>query len=226
MRRNLGRTRSRSLSHGFTLIELLIAFVLLTLVAVGLSAAVRAVGQAQERVEERLARADDQRVVVAFLERLLQRTVIRKRPAVQEQQSVYYFAGQPTSVMWMGVMPANYGAGGRALFRLEVEAKGGANEGALVLRWVPWSGELDFPVWSDTQSRVLVERVRAFALRYFDAEESSEWLTVWSVKGRLPERIELRLVTDTGPWPPMIAPLYRQGRDGSSADGFSFGGAP
>ena len=210
---------------GFTLVELLIAFVLLSLMAVALTSAVRAVGQAQERIEERLARWDDQRVFVTFIGRIFQRTVARKRPAVQEQQSFYYFAGQPTSVMWMGVMPANYGAGGRTLFRLALEMGGSAGDGVLVLRWLPWSGEADFPVWSGAQSRVMVERVHTLALRYLDAEESGEWLGEWSAKDRLPDRIELRLVTESGPWPPIIAPLYRQGREGASADGFSFGGA-
>lgn len=216
----------RAFAAGFTLVELLIAFVLMAMIAAALASAVGAIGQAQERVDERLERADEQRVVVSFLERILQRTIARKRPVTQEQQSPFYFVGRPEVVMWMGLMPANYGAGGRTLFRLALEPRSPLAGNVLMLRWVEWGGEMDFPDWAAAQSRELVVGAQSVSMRYLDAEKSREWVTQWVATDSLPERIEIRIVTPSGTWPPIVSPLYLQGSERYGADGFSFGGAP
>ena len=46
--------------RGFTLVEVLVAMVLLSLLMLALTGALRAMGQTEERVEQRVAAADDE----------------------------------------------------------------------------------------------------------------------------------------------------------------------
>ena len=57
--------------HGFTLVEVLIALALLSLLMLVLSGALRAMGQTEERVEQRVAAADDYRAAVQLLNDVL-----------------------------------------------------------------------------------------------------------------------------------------------------------
>ncbi len=114
MKRRSGLRKSlRSLSRGFTLVELLVTMALLSLLMLGMASALRTMAQTEERVDARLARADEFRIATGFLRSIVGRISARKNPAPMTQgASPYMFAGAPTTLSWVGIMPARYGAGG------------------------------------------------------------------------------------------------------------------
>lgn len=186
---------------GFTLLELLVTMALLSILMLGMGSALRTVAQTEERVDARLADADEFRVASGFLRNIMGRVSVRKRavPLVQGT-SPYMFMGAPDAVAWVGIMPARYGVGGRTFFRLAVESLQG--ESALVIRFVPWLESTEFPDWSQGESRVLVRGVTSFALSYEDAHQASPlWTNAWQRTDSLPERVRIELHTNAGPWP-------------------------
>src|SRR5690606_11879530 len=109
-----GRQRSaRSLPRGFTLVELLVTMALLSLLMLGMASALRTMAQTEERVDARLANADEFRIATGFLRSIVERISARKNPTpITQGASPYMFMGTPTALSWVGIMPARYGAGG------------------------------------------------------------------------------------------------------------------
>lgn len=191
----------RRLQLGFTLVELLVTMTLLSILMLGMVSALRTMGQAEERVDARLAKADEFRIATGFLRTILGRVSVRKKTAPLVQgASAYMFSGAPDAVAWVGVMPARQGAGGRNFFRLAVEQLQG--ESVLVIRFMPWSESTEFPDWSQADSRVLVKGVTSFELSYEDARQvPSVWMGAWQRTDGVPERVRIDLQTSAGPWP-------------------------
>lgn len=197
----------RSLPRGFTLVELLVTMALLSLLMLGMASALRTMAQTEERVDARLANADEFRVATGFLRSIVGRISARKNPApITQGASPYLFMGTPTALSWIGIMPARYGAGGRNFFHLAVEPVQGAP--ALVIRFLPWTDSAEFPDWGQAESRVLVHGVTSFALAYEDARQTPPlWVNAWERTDSLPERVRIELQTDTGPWPLWVAAM-------------------
>lgn len=215
------RTRTYAQVRGFTLVELLVAMALLSLVMLGMASALRSMGQLEERVDARLEQADEFRIATGFLGQVLGRVSSRKlsRP-VLESESAYLFVGHSEQVQWVGVMPARHGMGGLTFFRLAVE------DGALVLRFVPFEGSGAFPDWAKSDSRVLVRQVQSLGLAYEDARRAQPvWLPHWSSKEGLPERLRIDLHTAAGAWPLWIVPLRSLPASQGSKGRFSMGPA-
>ena len=100
--------------RGFTLLELLVVMGLLSAVMLALGAALRTIAQSEDRVDRRLAQADELRVASAFMRTTLGRVSARKMaPAPASGASPVLFAAAPEALAWVGVMPARYGQGGR-----------------------------------------------------------------------------------------------------------------
>ena len=198
---------TRTGSRGFTLIELLVTMALLSLLMLGMASALRTMAQTEERIDARLARADEFRIATGFLRSIVGRVSARRNPApLTEGRSPYMFAGAPTSLSWVGIMPARYGAGGRNFFHLAVEPVQGVQ--SLVIRFVPWTDSTEFPDWAQAESRVLVPGVTSFALVYEDARQVEPlWVTTWEHTDSLPERVRIELQTEAGPWPIWIAAM-------------------
>ena len=191
----------RRLGLGFTLLELLVTMALLSILMLGMASALRTMAQTEERVDARLADADEFRVATGFLRNIMGRVSVRKKavPLVQGV-SPYMFMGAPDAVAWVGIMPARHGAGGRNFFRLAVESIQG--DSALVIRFLPWSESTEFPDWSQAENRVLVRGVISFALSYEDARQAAPvWMSTWERIDSLPERVRIELQTSAGPWP-------------------------
>ena len=111
--------------RGFTLLELLVVMGLLSAVMLALGAALRTIAQSEDRVDHRLAQADELRVASAFMRTTLGRVSARKMaPAPASGASPVLFAAAPEALAWAGVMPARYGQGGRQYFRLGIEPAG------------------------------------------------------------------------------------------------------
>lgn len=180
---------------------------LLSLLMLGMASALRTMAQTEERVDVRLAKADEFRIATGFLRSIVGRISARKNPTPTTQgASPYMFAGTPTAVSWVGIMPARYGAGGRNFFHLAVEPVKGTL--SLVIRFLPWTDSTEFPDWGQAESRVLVQDVTSFALAYEDARQTDPlWVTTWERTDSLPERIRMELHTNTGPWPLWVASM-------------------
>jgi len=205
---------------GFTLVEILVAMTLLSLVMLALGAAMRTLGQTEQRVDQRLQAADEMRVASQFLASVLGRVSPRKStlPA-QAGASPYLFAGDPAAVAWVGVMPARHGAGGRHYFRLGGETVDG--HPVVVLRYAPWTADTGFPDWSAAQSRVLAAGVAGFALAYADG--AGNWSPAWRQPDKLPARIRVDLRTAAGEWPPLIVAMRQLPAAGRGDGTFTVG---
>ena len=212
---------------GFTLLEMLVVLVLLSLLMLGLAGALRTVGQAGEKIDQRLARSDDFRVTRTFLRSVLGQVSASKVDSLQAQTAGgrVMFAGAPDAIAWIGIMPARYGAGGRTFFKLSVEPVAGQR--ALVLRFVPWADGPGFPDWAGATARTLVIGVTAFSIAYEDGRSMpTRWGPAWTFDDRMPDRVNLRIATVDGPWPDLVIPLRVLPRGGGGGDGgFVFGGS-
>jgi general secretion pathway protein J len=163
------------------------------------------------------------RVAANFLSSTLSRVSPRKSEvATRVGSSLYLFVGAPDTVMWVGVMPARYGAGGRHFFRLAAEQVGGAR--ALVIRFVPWEGAAAFPDWSRAASRVLVPDLTTLLLEYADdAETDPGWQPQWPYADKMPNRIRISIGTQHGDWPFLAFALRQLLAGDTGRGGFSLG---
>ena len=69
---------ARTQQQGFTLVELLVVMTLLSLVMLAMGSALRTTAQTEERIDQRLQRADEMRVANGFLREILGRLSARK----------------------------------------------------------------------------------------------------------------------------------------------------
>ena len=72
------RLAETSRSTGFTLMEVLVVMSLLSLVMLALGSSLRTIAQTEERIDQRLSRADEMRIAVSFLRSTLGRVSARK----------------------------------------------------------------------------------------------------------------------------------------------------
>ena len=199
-------------SRGFTLVEVLIALTLLALLMLVLTSALRAMGQVEERVEQRIEATDDYRLATGLLDDALGRVSARRfssgRPDGPPQ--IPFFQAAPDSLSWIGIMPARFGLGGRHYLRLALEA--GEGGGQLVLRYAPWTGAPGFDAWSQAKGRVLAAPISALALRYQDPA-SGLWSSTWPPHGMaandlplsgLPAAVEIQIEGPAPAWPPLV----------------------
>lgn len=214
---------------GFTLLEILVVMALLSVVMLALGAALRTIAQTETRIDNRLARADEFRMAVAFLRKTLGQVSAHKvaTPAKAGGGAVL-FAAQPDAVAWVGVMPARYGVGGRHFFRLAVEPEtdGMPRKLALVIRFMPWKDTPDFPDWSKAPVRTLVSDVVSMTLSYENSQVTPALTSAgWVNTDRLPDRMGLNLQTTSGPYPLLVVPLRPLPLGTGNAGGFAIGGA-
>ncbi|CAM3491961.1 General secretion pathway protein J [Paracidovorax anthurii] len=211
--------------YGFTLVELLVVISLLSLVMLAMGSALRTTAQTEERVDARLQRVDELRVTDSFLRSILGRVSMRKKlTPVSMDESPYFFLGGPQEMVWVGVMPARYGAGGRHYFRLGLEDR--VNGKALVLRFLPFMDTGAAPDWGAADSYVLVPFVTSFVLRYEDpSQEPPQWGAPWTPIDRLPQRVAINLQTTLDAWPEIVVPLRVLPGSDASIGGATFGGS-
>jgi general secretion pathway protein J len=188
---------------GFTLLELLVTLSLLSLVMVGMGAALRSLAQMEGRVDRRLAQADEMRVATGFLRAALSRISARKADTPSAGPQAYPFAGAADGIRWLGVMPARHGIAGVRHLRLRIEPAG------LVLEHAARRGDAP-PDWAGAGSLVLVAGATQLDIRYEDVRgEPSRWVDRWTAADALPQRVALSVATPAGPWPAVVATLRR-----------------
>ena len=207
---------------GFTLVEILVAISLLSVIMLGLGSALRTMGQAEQKIDVRLTRADEMRMAASFMRSTLARVSLRRVTPPPPARPTVLFGAAPDGVAWIGVMPARFGAGGRYFFRLAMEP---LEQGqGLVVRFAPWTDAPGFPDWSRADSRVLVHDVVRVQMRFLDTEaKPPAWLEGWTATDRVPDRLVLDIETATGPWPPLFLPLRPLPASDPSSGGAVFG---
>ena len=200
------RSRLWRIAAGFTLVEMLVSMVLLSMVMLALVSVMRSMGQAQERVDHRLDVADDIRVKAAFVQATLGHVSTRRSSrAVQAGENPYEFWARPQELIWVGVMPARFGMGGRSYFRLALESS--PTGASAVLRFAPWDGK-GVSDWSGAQAYPLGKAVTSFSLAYEDARQPVPlWVDAWQRTDSIPARVRITLTTDAGPQPLWIVAL-------------------
>jgi general secretion pathway protein J len=184
-------------------------------------------------VDQRLQRMDDLRVASGFLQQVLGRVSGRKQPAPQGQggQQVA-FRATPTSIEWVGIMPARHGMGGRYFFRLQPENVGTGL--ALVLRFSPWDAAAPtFPDWSQAPARTLVPVLGQFAVQAegrptqnqtLPPEWPTGWVPGWPVSDQLPQRLRISWGPAGLVWPDLVVPIQNLTQGGGFSGGIGFGG--
>jgi general secretion pathway protein J len=219
--------------RGFTLIELLVVMTMLTLIMVGLGQAFRSMGQTEVRIDERLQRSDQMRVVHHFLQSALGRldATTFANPEVKGGKGVLFLA-DPQSISWVGIMPARPGVGGRHFFRLAVEDLQ-SGESALVLRYQVWTPLTTFPNWNLAETQVLVNRMTGLQIQAegmprqlsdAQADWPLGWQSGWPTAKELPQRVSLLIQDQQGPWPPITIPLFASVSSDPVFGGFVVGG--
>ncbi|MDD0813466.1 prepilin-type N-terminal cleavage/methylation domain-containing protein [Curvibacter sp. HBC28] len=219
-------------TRGFTLLELLVVMSLMSLVMLAMTSALRTMAQTEERVDARVARADDLRSSLDFLRGALGRVAMRKVPMQSAAQgSPYLFQGGADAMVWVGIMPARFGAGGRYVFRLGPEALPQGQ--TLTLRFAPWNPMSGFPDWALTEMRPLVLGLTGFSIQYEDVRRApGQWQPEWMPRAdappdrvnQFPARVRLLVQTSQGTWPDVIIPLRVMSSSSSSLGGFTVGG--
>lgn len=213
-------SRDVSPSRGFTLLEMLVVMTLLSLVMLAMGSSLRTIAQTEERIDERLSRADEMRLAVSFLRGTLGRISVRRVTPPPPAKTGVLFSASAQDVAWVGIMPARYGAGGRYFFRLSVEPDESGR--VIAIRFLPWSDSAVFPDWAQAERRVLVRNVVALSLRYQDVRAKGPgWSTEWVRTDRAPDQIQLDIETGQGAWPSINLLM----RPMPSGDAGSLGGA-
>lgn len=220
--------------RGFTLVEILVAVSLLSIIMVALGSAMRTIAQTETRVDQRQQRMDDMRITVRLLRQVVGRVSGRKVPAPDATGGqVVPWRATPTSLEWVGIMPARPGVGGRYFFRLQVEKNPAGSE--LVLRYVPWSPEAQKPPdWSLAGSLVMGRGISSLEVQAEGRPAPGMgqgangwprgWVPGWPVVEHLPERVRILLVDERGPWPPVVITVFALTQGAGVGDGFTLGG--
>ena len=226
-------TRRPTSNKGFTLIEMLIVMSLLSMIMVAMGSSLRTMAQTESRVDERLLRNDEMRVVTLFLRQTLGRVEASKtNNDPTGSRTALQFDTSPTQISWVGIMPARHGAGGRYFFRLTSEETMQGN--ALVLRYAPWATQIDIPDWTQASSHTMVKDLTAFAVEAeglpLDIQSTPAtwprgWQTGWPIKDALPQRLRLLLADKKGAWPPLVVSLIPTLQSQPSTSGFVAGGS-
>ncbi|QXL83555.1 prepilin-type N-terminal cleavage/methylation domain-containing protein [Comamonas sp. NLF-1-9] len=222
----MNRRRQRSPgSAGFTLIELLVSMVLLSLVVAGMASVIRSMAQTQERVDQTVDTSEDFRIATSLLEATAGRISGRRRAGVQKAgESPYLFLARPQELVWVGVMPARVGMGGRTLFRLALQGTPQSQD--LTLWMAPWDGASESGDWSQAQRHLLVRGVTGFRLSYEDARHPVPvWVSEWQRSDSLPARMRIELATSAGDWPLWVIPMRLLANSESSGSRFTIGGS-
>lgn len=193
-------------TRGFTLVEVVIALTLVSLIMLGLVAALSTFGSTSARMEARSEHADDMRLVSAFLRQTLGAASVKHLQQLDDGDSVPYFLGSATALEWLAPMPARHGVGG--LHRLRLSLREEPDGMDLVLQLIPFVPPAPLeppalPDWSAESTRILVRGVEHFSLAY-QRLGRDDWQAEWVDPEVLPGRIAVHIDGEGGAWPELI----------------------
>jgi general secretion pathway protein J len=215
------------------LLELLVVMSLLSIIMVGLGAALRSMAQTEDKIDRKIDRLSEIRVVRNFLQTSLSRVSAQKIdvPNAPGQQTIP-FSATAESLLWVGILPARPDVGGKHFFKLGLEETPQGPQ--LILRYAPWNPDFILPDWSTAESRILVRGVTNFAIEAQALPPNQNdtakpwpqgWQAGWPVNDALPERLRLRVADANGPWPEWVLPLQASVQSDSSISLVVIGGS-
>ena len=223
-----------SVQRGFTLIEMLVVMSLMALVMLGLTQAVRTMGQTETRVDSQLERIEQIRIVEQLLEQAFSRMDATLYPKLdgRDGKALLLQASQD-GASWVGVMPARPGLGGRYFLRLTLQSTGTGQQD-LVLQYLPWQATGQFPAWDQAANQTLVHAVLKFEVEWqgmplkwseANAQWPSQWVSEWThTNSELPQRARFFIADEKGPWPPIVVQIWPTSRSLPTGGGFVAGG--
>lgn len=180
--------RRVSLARGFTLVEVVVALTLLSLVALGLTTALKTVADSGRRMELALQEKEAHQAVLSLLETAFETASAKQvSVAADGKAPALYFQGRADSIEWLGVLPARHGFGGLHFLRLELGQGAGAQSG-LLLRYLPFLVRPGYPDWSQAEAYELLKGAREISLQYQGLDES-DWNPEWVLQPVLPGKL-------------------------------------
>ncbi len=216
-------------NRGFTLLELLIALALVGLILMLLYGALHFASRAWDSAEARLDRDTRITALWHYLGDRLRRTRAVQAWVPDARRSDFLFHGETEALEFVTDMPAQLGAGGLYILRLQPVARHG-RRALLLRRWFyhpeVLSGEAGVPPWRPLgeaalnesglekpglrawySESVLVEDLREVRFEYFGppqpGDSEGDWLERWEDRNRLPWLVRLRVTDRQGAWPAM-----------------------
>jgi general secretion pathway protein J len=192
---------ARRRERGFTLLEVVVAIalfaMLMTLVYNVLSTAARAFEAGQTRTSS----SDSRRVISEFLRASL--TAAFPIAVGKGQKWSLLFDGGDGRLRYVADLPGYVGVGG--LHEIVIERERLGADDALVMRRRPLVLDDRGEVSGDFDSRVLLDQVNDFQVRFFGSEEDDQepdWRDAWPAGQRMPMLVELAITdADDRPWP-------------------------
>jgi len=209
-------------SGGFTLVEVVIAVTLMSMIMLGLVAALRTFGNSGARLEEISLRSDNVRLIEKFLRETLTQSSPRLHVRSENLGAEPWFRGSAHELTWLGAVPARFGAGGLHHLRVATVDTGAAVR--LVLQLVPFTGDHEPPDWSQAPTHTLLEGVTAFTIAY-QRLSLDEWSDAWFDPGVLPGRVRVRVAAESGVWPELIFRVLAAEPGDLSQEGLARAGA-
>lgn len=219
--------------QGFTLLELLIALSLMALILVLLFSGLHLASRSWEGVEQAVARHDEERIA----RRVLSQSLYQTRPVeiTQEGTKRTVFSGGERYLELAAPLADRIGIGGLYVLRFSLASLD--DQPALIMTyWLlhpdVLSGSAEFPAFvsmagdaltaldiADAEpdaekgvygSRVLLSGLEAFDIAYFGTlkgADDADWTREWLDQPILPERVRIRIATDSRTWADLLVPL-------------------
>jgi len=190
--------------RGFTLLEVVVAIalfaLLMTLVYNVLGTAVRAFEAGQTRTNS----SESRRVISEFLRGSL--TGAFPLAVAKGREWLLLFDGGEGAVRYVADLPGHVGVGGMHEIVVERERRG--EHDALVMRRRPLVFDDEGEPSGEFDSRVLLDRVNDFQVRFFGSEEADlppQWRDAWPAGKRMPILVELAITDeDDRAWPALV----------------------
>lgn len=185
--------RTGACTRGFTLVEVVVALTLLSLVALGLTTALKTVADSGRRMELVLQEREAHQAVTSLLETAFETASARQiAAAVDGKPPALYFQGRGDSIEWLGVLPARHGFGGLHFLRIEQGQGQGAHNG-LQLRYLPFLVRPGYPDWSQAETYELLKDARDVRIQYQGLHEP-EWNPEWVQQPVLPGKLMMTVM--------------------------------
>jgi len=204
------RQRVTYAEAGYTLLELLIALAILTVIASLLLNAIGSARQALNIVDRHGTQAS-----VPAVQSVLRRLLVEARPnpdTAERGDPNRAFIGEPNKLGFVSNFVPQGQYGGLWRYEIELEASEGVTESSTLVLTQHLVRPAS-PVTGRPLRTVVVNKVRAFSVRYFGTEKKDsapQWQDVWRHPYRLPHLVSLDVTfvrTDGRQWTPLIVAL-------------------
>jgi general secretion pathway protein J len=208
-------------ARGFTLLEMLIGLTLVGFILALLFAGLRLGSRSWDAGEQRMTASVERGVILDFIRRGL--TLAYPMTWRIEEQQVIAFAGERTSVAYIGPVPSHDGTGGNQLISLGLEETDTGKH--LVMRWrLSNPTEPGFDILADADKKILIQGLDTLELAYFGKENEPDpptWQDRWVMRKTLPDLIRMRITLANGEaWPEIVvAPVIDATRKGGASPG-------